>query len=65
MLPRTCLLVVLPLRTSLLVVTSWSDITNLNNKIKKYDENPIYYTSLPKTQEILKHLLKQKLSKNP
>jgi len=29
-------------------VTSRSDITNLNNKIKKYDENLTYYTSLPK-----------------
>jgi len=27
----------------LVVVTSQSDITNLNNKIKKYDENLIYY----------------------
>jgi len=47
------------------LVTSWSDITNLSNKIKKYDENLIYYTSLPKNVGHFKTFINQKLSKNP
>ena len=31
-----------------LTITYRSYITNLNNKIKKYDENITYYTSFPK-----------------
>ena len=37
------------LHQALGTVTSRSDITNLSNKIKKYDQNLIYYTSLPKS----------------
>jgi len=48
-----------------LSVTSRSDITNLSNKIKKYDENLIYYTSLPKNTENFKTFINRKLSKNP
>jgi len=49
----------------MIYVTSRSDITNLSNKIKKYDENLIYYTSLPKNMRNFKTFINQKLSKNP
>jgi len=44
-------------------VTSRSDITNLSNKIKKYYENLIYYTSLPKNAGNFKTFIIRKLSK--
>jgi len=39
------------------------DISNLSNKIKKYDENFIYYTSLPKNVGNFKTFINRKLSK--
>ena len=46
-------------------VTSWSDITNLSNKKKIYDENLIYYTSLPKNVGNFKTFINWMLSQNP